>query len=67
MASLTLHDNLLGHRTAAEESKARMRATNADIQDIIRRSRKIIDESREAIGRLDALLDAWPGAIISSK
>ena len=50
------HNQLTAHRTAAKESRALMRATIADIQEIIKHSRKVIDDSREAMRRVDDLL-----------
>ena len=50
------HSELAAHRAAAKESRALMRATIADIEEIIQHSRKVIDDSREAMRRVDDLL-----------
>ena len=50
------HNQLTAHRAAAKECRALMRATIADIEEIIQRSRKIIDDGREAMRRVDDLL-----------
>jgi len=50
------HNQLTAHRAAAKESRARMRATIADIGQIIQHSRKVIDDGREAMRRVDDLL-----------
>src|SRR5215470_5092950 len=47
------HNQLTAHRAAAKESCALMRATIADIQEIIQHCRKIIDDGREAMRRVD--------------
>jgi hypothetical protein len=51
-----VHNQLAAHRAAARESRALMRATIADIGEIIQYSRKVIDDSREAMRRVDDLL-----------
>jgi hypothetical protein len=50
------HNQLTAHRTAAKESRALMRATIADIEEIIQHSKKVIDDGREAMRRVDDLL-----------
>src|SRR5262249_30888490 len=50
------HNQLTAHREAARESHALMRATIADIEEIIQHSRKVIDDGREAMRRVDNLL-----------
>ena len=50
------HNSLTAHRAAAKESRALMRATIADIEEIIQHSRKVIDDGREAMRRADDLL-----------
>ena len=50
------HNQLTAHRAAATESRAIMRATIADIEEIIQHSRKVIDDGREAMRRVDDLL-----------
>ena len=47
------HNQLTAHRAAAKESCALMRATIADIQEIIQHCRKVIDDGREAMRRVD--------------
>jgi hypothetical protein len=46
---LSVRAELTRHRVAALESVALMRATNADIWEIIRKSRDIIKERRKAL------------------
>ena len=50
------HNPLTAHRAAAKESRALMRATIADIEEIIRHSRKVMDDGRKAMRRVDDLL-----------
>ena len=50
------HNQLNVHRASARKSYALMRATIADINEIIQYSRKVIDDSREAMRRVDDLL-----------
>jgi len=52
------HDRLIAHRVAALASLTLMRKTNAEIHQIILCTRKVIDDSREAIRRADAQLRA---------
>jgi hypothetical protein len=52
----SVHNQLAAHRLAANESRDRMRATITDIHEIIEYSRKVMDDSREAVKRVDALL-----------
>ena len=52
----SVHNQVTAHRVAARESRALMRATIADIEEIIQHSRKVIDDSREAMRRADHLL-----------
>ena len=52
------HNQLTAHRAAAKESRALMRATIADIEEIIQRSRKVLVDGREAMRRVDDLLQA---------
>ena len=50
------HNQLTAHRAAATESRAIMRATIADIEEIIQHSRRAIDDGRETMRRVDELL-----------
>jgi len=50
------HSQLTAHRVAAKESRALMRATIADIEEIIQHSRKAIDDGRKTMRRVDELL-----------
>ena len=52
----SVHNQVTAHRVAATESRALMRATIADIEEIIQYSKKVIDDSREAMRRADQLL-----------
>lgn len=63
----SVHNQLSAHRVAAKESRGLMRATIADIQEIIEYSRKVIDDSREAVERADALLRTSPRGDQSSR
>src|SRR5262249_5275814 len=50
------HQQLTPHRASATENPAKQRATIADIEEIIQHSRKVIDDGREAMRRVDDLL-----------
>ena len=51
-----VHSHLTAHRADALANLTLMRAANADIHRIIRNTRKVIDDSRQVIRRMDALL-----------
>jgi len=55
-----IHNGLTAHRTAALKSETRMRATNAEMNETIQRTRKVIDDGREVISQVDALLRGNP-------
>jgi hypothetical protein len=52
------HDQLIAHQAAAQEIAARMRATNANTRQTIRKTMEIVHDSREVVRRVDALLRA---------
>jgi ElaB/YqjD/DUF883 family membrane-anchored ribosome-binding protein len=56
----SVHNQLTAHRLAAKESRDRMRSMIADIQKIIRHTKDIVADSRDAIDRADALLRTNP-------
>jgi len=53
---LPVHSHLTAYRADALASQALMRATNADMHEIMQKTRKLIEDGRQAIRRLDALL-----------
>jgi hypothetical protein len=54
----SVHNQLTLHRASARDSHSRMRATNADIHEIIASTRKVMDETRDVMRRADELLRA---------
>ena len=57
----SVHDDLNPHRAAALASQSLMRATNADLHEIIDQTKKIINDSRKAMRRIDAVLRVSTG------
>ena len=56
----SVHNQLTMHRLAAKESRDCMRTAIAEIHEIIKQTRGVIQDTRKAIIRTDALLGVTP-------
>jgi hypothetical protein len=52
--------NFAAHRVAALETQTLMRETITDVQRLIKQTRGVIEDTRVAIGRADAMLRVIP-------